>query len=75
MSWNKSTGCLSEEKIIRKIIRLVIKAQEFAIKIGIPNILQPELIKEMIISEILRHDLIHSKRDADACDLQFFLYL
>lgn len=39
-----------------------------ALKIGIPNILQPGLVKEMIISEILGHDLIHSKRDADACD-------
>lgn len=44
------------------------KAQELALKIGIPNILQPGLVKEMIISEILGHDLIHSKRDADACD-------
>lgn len=37
-------------------------------QIGIPNILQPGLVKEMIISEALGHELIHSKRDADACD-------
>ena len=57
-----------KKEIPRKIIHLVIQAQELALKIGIPNILQPGLVKEMIISEILGHDLIHSKRDADACD-------
>lgn len=57
-----------KKEIIRKIIRLVIRAQKLALKIGIPNILQPGLVKEMIISEALGHDLIHSKRDADACD-------
>lgn len=36
-------------------------------KIGIPNILQPGLVKEMIIAEILGHELITTKRDADAC--------
>ncbi len=34
--------------------------------IGIANILQPGLVKEMIIADILGHELIHSKRDADA---------
>lgn len=57
-----------QKKIIGKIIRLVIRAQELASKIGIPNILQPGLVKEMIIAEVLGHNLIHSKRDADACD-------
>lgn len=56
------------QKIISKIIDLVVKAQELALKIGIPNILQPGLVKEMIISETLGHELITSKRDADACD-------
>lgn len=56
------------QKIISKIINLVVKAQELALSIGIPNILQPGLVKEMIISEILGHKLIVSKRDADACD-------
>lgn len=55
------------QKIISKIVRLVIRAQELALSIGIPNILQPGLVKEMIISEILGHQLITSKRDADAC--------
>lgn len=56
------------QKIISKIIELVRKAQELALSIGIPNILQPGLVKEMIISEILGHELIASKRDADARD-------
>lgn len=54
--------------IIRQIIQLVVQAQKLALQIGIPNILQPGLVKEMIIAEILGHELIHSKRDADACD-------
>jgi len=57
-----------KEKIISEIIKLVRKAQILALKIGIPNILQPGLVKEMIISEILEQELIISKRDADACD-------
>lgn len=54
------------KKIISKIVELVIKAQELALSIGISNILQPGLVKEMIISEILGHELITSKRGADA---------
>lgn len=56
------------QKIISQIIDLIRKAQGLALKIGIPNILQPGLVKEMIVSEILGHELIASKRDADACD-------
>ena len=50
------------------IVKLVTLAQEFASYIGIPNILQPGLIKEMIIAQTLGHEVIHSKRDADAYD-------
>ncbi|MCK4308008.1 hypothetical protein KAW50_07285 [candidate division WOR-3 bacterium] len=57
-----------KEKIISQIIMLVRKAQDLALKIGIANILQPGLVKEMIIAEMLSHELIISKRDADACD-------
>jgi hypothetical protein len=57
-----------KKEIIRKIIRLVIRAQKLALSIGITNILQPGLVKEMIISDILGHELIPTKRDADACD-------
>jgi hypothetical protein len=50
----------------RKIIELVLKAAELARSIGITNFLQPGLVKEMIIADLLEHELIHSKRDADA---------
>lgn len=52
--------------IYRKIINLVLKAADLARSIGISNLLQPGLVKEMIIADILGHELIHSKRDADA---------
>ena len=50
----------------RKIIDLVLKASDLARSVGISNLLQPGLIKEMVIADILGHELIHSKRDADA---------
>ena len=53
-------------KMYREIINLILKAAEQARLIGIPNLLQPGLIKEMIIADLLGHELIHSKRDADA---------
>lgn len=55
-------------EIYRKIIQLVLKAAELARSIGITNLLQPGLVKEMIIADILGHEPIHSKRDADARD-------
>lgn len=54
--------------IIRQIVALVIKAQELALSLGIDNLLQPGLVKEMIIADLLGHQLISSKRNADACD-------
>ena len=50
----------------QQIIQLVLKAAELAQSIGISNLLQPGLVKEMIIADILGHELIQSKRDADA---------
>ncbi len=55
-------------EVIRSIIELVAKAQDLAQSIGISNLLQPGLVKEMIVADLLGHDLITSKRDADACD-------
>jgi hypothetical protein len=52
--------------IKRQIIALVLQASELARSIGIANLLQPGLVKEMVIADILGHELIHSKRDADA---------
>ncbi|TAE21628.1 MAG: hypothetical protein EAZ92_16815 [Candidatus Kapaibacterium sp.] len=59
---------MKKNRVIKAIVQLVAQAQELALSIGIPNILQPGLVKEMIIANILGHELIHSKRDADACD-------
>jgi hypothetical protein len=55
-------------EIIRSIIDLVVRAQALARSIGISNLLQPGLVKEMIIADLLGHTLITTKRDADACD-------
>lgn len=54
--------------IFRQIVDLVVKAQELARSVGIENLLQPGLVKEMIIADLLGHTVITSKRDADACD-------
>lgn len=55
-------------KIVKQIIELVVKAHELGRSIGIGNLLQPGLVKEMIIADLLGHTVIASKRDADACD-------
>ena len=52
--------------VYRAIIELVRKAAQLAQSIGINNLLQPGLVKEMIIADILGHELIHAKRGADA---------
>ena len=53
-------------QVYGRIIDLVLRASELARTVGINNLLQPGLVKEMIIADILGHELIHSKRDADA---------
>ncbi len=55
-------------EVFRKIIDLILEAANLARSIGIPNLLQPGLVKEMMIADALGHRLITSKRDADACD-------
>lgn len=55
-------------RVYREIIKLVVKASELARTVGIHNLLQPGLVKEMIIADILGHELIISKRNADAHD-------
>lgn len=54
--------------VYRKIVALVVKAAELARTVGIHNLLQPGLVKEMIIADLLGHELITTKRDADAKD-------
>ena len=53
-------------RMYQEIINLILKAAEKARLLNIPNLLQPGLVKEMIIADLLGHELIHSKRDADA---------
>ena len=55
--------------VYRNIIDLVLEAAKIARTVGIQNILQPGLIKEMIIADHLGHQLITTKRDADACSI------
>ena len=54
------------QHIYRKIIKLMLEAAELARSVGIMNLLQPGLMREMIIADILGHELIHTKRHADA---------
>lgn len=58
MAWN----------IYRRIIDQVLQAADLAKLVGITNLLQPGLVKEMIIADILGHELVHSKRREDARD-------
>ncbi len=53
-------------KVYRKIIALVIKAADLARTVGIQNLLQAGLVKEIIITDILEYKLITSKRGAYA---------
>ena len=55
-------------EVYEKIVELVREASELARTVGIENLLQPGLVKEMIIADILGHELIVSKRDADPRD-------
>lgn len=52
----------------RKILELVLQAAQIAREVGIPNLLQPGLVKEMILADILGHQLITTKHAADACN-------
>ena len=56
------------KEVIKQIISLAGAAQELATSIGIPNLFQPGLVREMIIADLLGHELIVKKHDADACD-------
>lgn len=51
---------------LREIVSLITKAQEIGSKIGYHNLLQPGLVKELIIGEILGHEVHKTKHDADA---------
>ena len=51
-----------------KIIELVLQASYLAKKLGIVNLFQPGLVKEIIVADLLGHRVLTSKRHADACD-------
>lgn len=51
-----------------KIIDLVQQAAALARGIGIPNLLQPGLVKELIVATQLKHELLPSKHGPDARD-------
>ncbi len=55
--------------VYKKIVKLVLEAAELARTVGVDNLLQPGLVKEMIMAEVLGHQVIISKRAADACDI------
>jgi len=53
---------------IAQIINYVRKAQEFAAQHGFKNLLQPGLIKELVIAEILVHLVHRAKHEPGAYD-------
>ncbi len=59
---------------MREIVAHIKAAQELATGLGIPNILQPGLVKELILAEALGHTPITSKANADARDSDGRLY-
>ena len=51
-----------------KIVSLITEAQELAKTLGYNNILQPGFIKEMIVANILGHQVHKTKHEPDAWD-------
>jgi len=52
-----------------ELVNLLKAAQRIALeKHGLPNILQPGVIKELMMAEILGHDLVPQKDSVDATD-------
>ena len=53
---------------IHQIISFIRKAQEIASLNGLRNILQPGLVKELVIADILGHEVHKTKHEPDAYD-------
>lgn len=53
---------------IYQIVEYVRKAQELASKHGIRNLLQPGMVKELIMADILGHEVHRTKHEPDAWD-------
>jgi hypothetical protein len=56
--------------ILEQIVANARENQRLAKSIGINNISQPGLIKEIIMSLLLNHKIIPTKHNSDACDLK-----
>ena len=53
---------------IRQIINYVRKAQGIASQHGFKNLLQPGLVKELVVADILGHEVHRTKHEPDAFD-------
>ena len=53
---------------IAQIINYVRKAQEIATQHGFKNLLQPGLVKELVVADILGHEVHRTKHEPDAFD-------
>jgi hypothetical protein len=53
---------------IHQIINYVRKAQEIASQHGFKNLLQPGLVKELVVADILGHEVHRTKHEPDAFD-------
>ncbi len=61
------TSDISSESL-KALLDHVAQAQAIGATLGLPNILQPGLLKELVIANHLGHSVISTKHDADACD-------
>jgi len=53
---------------IRRIVELVTEAQKIASQHGYLNLLQPGLVKELVVADILGHEVSREKHQSDAFD-------
>ncbi|MBI5384097.1 MAG: hypothetical protein HZA90_05360 [Verrucomicrobia bacterium] len=53
---------------IRQIVSYIRKAQEIAAQYGFKNLLQPGLVKELEVADILGHEVHRTKHEPDAYD-------
>lgn len=53
---------------IHQIVEYILKAQELATLYGYKNLLQPGMVKELIIGDILGHEAHRTKHEPDAWD-------
>ena len=80
MSSSKKPNIL---RLSRQTAKLIVnqarKLHDTGIRCGVENILQPGLVKEIIIASVLDHDIITNKRLPDACsrhdNSKFYEYL